>query len=188
MASGGEELCLSIVILLGLLLGIYIFLKLLKYAGYLGQYRAGKAMKKISKDGVTVNMPQQQQYQPPPPPQNARNLQYNPPPQQYTPPPPQQQPMAPSKPMDVRNCPKCGLLLEEEWVKCPRCRTVVRKSCPKCERILPVGYAACPHCGHDFEDQEETERKPASKALICPHCGEAVEAGKYCESCGEPIY
>jgi hypothetical protein len=111
MASSAGDVCVGIFILVFILLVIITFFKLLKYAGYLGQYRTGKAMKKMSNQGLTINQGYNydQQYQPAPQQQYA-------PPQQYA------QPAGQTK----QFCPNCGAAMEPWYNACPKCGHLVR--------------------------------------------------------------
>ena len=111
MASNADAVCGMIVVLFFVMIGIITFFKLLRYAGYLGQYRAGTAMKKISQDGLTVN-------------QGIQYPQYIPYPQQQY---PAQQPYSQSQPMNNNRifCGNCGSSIDANNRFCPRCGTEI---------------------------------------------------------------
>ena len=124
MASGGE-VCTSIIVLIVVLVGIILFLKLLKYLAYLGQYRTGKAMKKISRQGLTINQgqPPQGYYQQPPP------QYYNAPPRPQGPPPaapPAYGQAPPQQEAGQLICPYCGANSDPAWTFCPVCSRRLR--------------------------------------------------------------
>lgn len=132
MASGAE-VCTGIIVLVIIAFAIIIFFKILKYMAYLGQYRTGKAMKKISREGLTIN----QGY----PPQGY----YQQPPQQYAYPQPQQ----PAPPRtDLYRCPRCNTLVQRSDASCPYCRTPLQWG-PAVQAYSqqPAAEIICPHCG-----------------------------------------
>lgn len=97
LSTSFATMCTSVIILIVIALIIITFFKLLKYAGYIGQYRAGTAMKKMSNQGLTIN-------------QGYNHLQHQPISQQHY-----------NQPVIKSFCGSCGLQLETWQQYCPQC-------------------------------------------------------------------
>lgn len=48
-------------------------------------------------------------------------------------------------------CPRCGGLIDDDYLTCPRCTALLRLPCLSCERALDASWAACPWCGQLVE-------------------------------------
>jgi hypothetical protein len=57
--AGEEGVCVGFIILLGILFVLYILVKFAKLFAYVGAWRTGKALKKISKEGLVIQQPGQ---------------------------------------------------------------------------------------------------------------------------------
>jgi len=47
----------------------------------------------------------------------------------------------------TRTCPKCGTLVQEDFVFCPGCGTDLLTACPECHRAVEVQWTNCAFCG-----------------------------------------
>jgi len=59
--AGEEGVCVGFIVLLGILFVLYILFKFAKLFAYVGAWRTGKALKKISKEGLVIQQPGQWQ-------------------------------------------------------------------------------------------------------------------------------
>lgn len=52
--AGEGDVCVGFIVLLGIIIVLYILVKFAKLFAYVGAWRTGKALKKISKEGLVV--------------------------------------------------------------------------------------------------------------------------------------
>lgn len=62
MAGEETACCMTLVVLIGIAVVIWILVKGAKFLGYIGQWRTGSALKHMSREGITIH--QGQEYQP----------------------------------------------------------------------------------------------------------------------------
>lgn len=158
MAGGPEDACIALVVLLVMLVILYILVKFAKLFAYVGAWRTGKALRKISKEGLVIRQPEQWQ-QPSYPPQERRR--YGPTRQLRQ----QRQSIAQTHPSV---CPYCGAIGVEGQVWCKACgRGLARQSethsvkTPAPDRVKTNGTKFCRHCGE----------KIVADSKYCEHCG-----------------
>lgn len=132
--AGEAGVCVGFIVLLGILLVLYILFKFAKLFAYVGAWRTGKALKKISKEGLVIQQSQQSgQWQQPSYPQPSW--------QQHTPTrqlrqdrQPVVQVQQPYQPQPVR--------------RTNEVRTNGLKYCRHCGKEILADSRYCEHCGN----------------------------------------
>lgn len=126
--AGEEGVCVGLVVLLGIVFVLYILVKFAKLFAYVGAWRSGKALKKISKQGLVIH--QSGQWQQPSYPQIAgqqsstRQLRQ------------QRHPAAQAYQPYESTCPYCGAMGYAGQLRCTACgRPLVQQ--PEAKNVIP---------------------------------------------------
>jgi len=162
----GEEgvCCVALVVLLVIVIVLYILIKFAKLFAYVGAWRTGKALKKISKEGLVIQQPGQWQQ----PVYAQQQMQQRGSTRQLR---QQRQPIVSVQQPYQSICPYCGAVGYAGQLRCSACgRTLLQ---PKVtESVQPPAQVIVKATGTKF----------------CRHCGEKIVGDStYCEHCGKRL-
>ncbi len=79
----------------------------------------------------------------------------------------------------IRPCPRCFLLISNDWEACPYCGEVLADVLKAKWSMASTGKRYCSQCGKPVEGSED----------LCPHCSAALDElpGDFCTACGSTL-